>query len=244
MPLPTAQTIAVVNKTTICTDDEIRHYVAAIQQFMPEFCAAWKLPDIDVGFVPKGFDIDDGMWLQIIADTPDQAGLLGYHELTKLGYPIGFTFAVIDRAQGSQISTTLSHELWEMLADPFLNFNIEDPDSGWKYMVENADAVESDKYGIVLPMPSGPSVLLSDFVLPSYFDFNAPSGVDYDYRKLLKDPIPAMLPEGYLMFQTQSGEWGQIDAQLAPLARAMKRPAPLGRRYRRMFKTWQLSGAV
>ena len=237
------QSVGVINVSSICPDDEIRHYVAALQTFMPEFCAAWGLPHVDVGFMPAGQAVPDGMWVQVIADDSDQAGALGYHEMSRLNYPIGFTFAGTDKKFGQSVSVTLSHELWEMLGDPFIDRTVQAPD-GRVFIVENADAVESDDHAIVIPMPTGPPVLLSDFVLPTYFTFGAPSGVPYDYLKKLLQPIPAMLPGGYLAFQMSDGTWGQMTARTTPTARAQARPRVLSRRYRRMFRSWQSSTAV
>lgn len=242
------RSIVVINASRICHDDEIRHYVAAIQAFMPEFTRSWYLPEVDVAFMPHGQALPDGIgWVQVVADTADQAGALGYHEITRKGVPIGFTFAKTGRAAGSEVSGTLTHEIWEMLGNPMIDQVVVDA-NGRRWDKENADAVEADEFGITWTMPSGAPVLLSNFVLPSYFNFDAPPGLSYDYRGLLKLPIPAMLPGGYLAFQEPNGQWGQIDAfGTDRKARAAARPSPLSRRYRRMFRAgdaWQSSEAV
>ena len=68
---------------------------------------------------------------------------------------------------------------------------------------------------------------------------------DYDYLGLLKHPIPAMLPGGYLAFREPNGSYGQIDSfGMDRRARAAARPDPLSRRYRAMFRAgdaWQES---
>lgn len=235
--------IAIANVSTVVTDDEVRHWVAAIQQFMPAFCAAWGIEHVSVGFIPSATPPPGGMRRQLVADHSDQAGALGYHEQDVDGFPIGYTFAVTDRLHGSAISGTLSHELWEMLANPFIDAMVEAPD-GRRFPKENADAVQADQHGIVITMPAGPNVLLSDFVLPSYYDFRGEEGRAYDYRGLLTAPIPAMLPGGYLAYQLPDGNWGQLDAGMTARARAVARPSPLSRRYRCMFRTWQLSTAA
>ena len=58
----------------------------------------------------------------IITDNPDQAGALGYHELTSAGAPLGKVFAKLDLDSGTSWTVTLSHELLEMLADPWINW--------------------------------------------------------------------------------------------------------------------------
>ncbi|HJR01819.1 MAG TPA: hypothetical protein VKA83_09320 [Methylomirabilota bacterium] len=237
--------ILVINAASpsVCSDDEVRHYVAAIQDFLPEFNRAWGLPEVDVAFMPHGQAIPKGFGhLQVIADDSDQAEALGYHEVAEDGFPIGYTFAKTGRAGGNSISGTLTHEIWEARVNPMIDRQVSGPD-GRRWDLEVADAVEADEWGIRWPMPNGPDVLLSDFCLPGYYDFAAPwDDRGYDYRGLLKRPIPEMLPGGYLAFQEPGGRWGQVDAFGSDRrARARARPLPLSRRYRAMLRSWQTS---
>ena len=55
-------------------------------------------------------------------DDPDQAGALGYHEMSSRGTPLGKVFAGLDMRLGTSWTVTLSHELLEMLADPWINW--------------------------------------------------------------------------------------------------------------------------
>ena len=57
-----------------------------------------------------------------MTDNPDQAGALGYHEITSQGTPLGKVFAKLDLQSGASWTVTLSHELLEMLADPWINW--------------------------------------------------------------------------------------------------------------------------
>lgn len=240
--MPETQPIVVINCSTL-DDDEVRHYVAALQMFLPTFLTWWPGPEVDLAFAPHGQRIPKGLWVQVVADDSRQVDALGYHETTEHGYPIGYTFVRRCRESGSLVSGTLSHELWEMLGDPMIDRVVVDQRTGRRWDVENADAVEADEYGITVPMPSGPPVTLSDFVTPAYFGIEplepAPDG-RFDYRGLLTEPLPAMLPGGYLAYQEPSGAWGQIDRfERDTRARAAARPHLLSRRYRRMFRTWQ-----
>lgn len=235
------ETILVINASSVCPDSEIRRYVAAVQSFMPEFSLAWGLPEVDVAFMPHGQGIPDGFGhLQVVADDSDQAMALGYHEVAASGFPIGYTFARTGRAMGSAVSGTLSHEIFEARCNPMIDRVVAGPD-GRQWFIEVADAPEADEWGIEWPMPDGPPVLLSNFCLPAYFDFGAPDGPPYDYRGLLRQPIPALLPGGYLAFQEPGGRWGQVSAFANAKSRARARPAPLSRRYRAMFGTWHPS---
>lgn len=240
--MPDPESILVLNASTVCGDAEIRRYVAAIQSFMPEFNAAWGLPEVDVAFAPHGQGIPEGFGhIQVVADDSDQAEALGYHEVAPSGFPIGYTFAKTGRAGGNSVSGTLTHEIWEARCNPYIDRQVVGPD-GRRWDYENADAVEADEHGISWPMPTGPDVLLSNFVLPGYFIFGAPEGRAYDYRGLLTAQIPAMLPGGYLAFQEPGGAYGQIDSfGNDRRARARARPRPLSRRYRAMNRSWQVS---
>lgn len=240
--------VLIINASSVCSDAEVRRYVAALQGFMPEFNRAWGLPEVDLAFAPHGQGVPEGFGhIQVVADDAEQAYYLGYHEVSASGFPIGYTFAKTGRAAGSAVSGTLSHELWEARGNPMIDRVVVGPD-GRRWFYENADAVEADAYGISYRMPDGGVVLLSNFVLPSYFDFDAPAGPAYDYLGHLHVPIPAMLPGGYMAFQEPGGAYGQIDRFDADpagrRARAQARPQPLSRRYRAMLRSWEHSSAV
>jgi hypothetical protein len=96
----------------------------------------------------------------VLTDDPDQAGALGYHEMTRNGTPLGKVFAGLDIRSGSSWTVTLSHELLEMLADPWINWCAEGSD-GRIYALEVCDAVESDSLGYEID-----GVLVSDFIGP------------------------------------------------------------------------------
>ena len=242
--MPPPESILVINASSVCGDPEIRRYVAAIQSFMPEFNRAWGMPEVDVAFAPHGQGIPDGFGhIQVVADDSDQAMALGYHEVAPSGFPIGYTFAKTGRAGGSSVSGTLTHEIFEARCNPNIDKYVTGPD-GRRWDLENADAVEADEFGIEWLMPSGPPVLISNFVLPHYFTFGAPLGPPYDFVGHLHAPIPAMLPGGYLAFQEPGGAWGQIDAFKTRAAKMRARPQPFSRRYRAMMRTWEVSEVV
>ena len=77
---------------------------------------------LPVEFLPRGELLTEGWWQISVTDNPDQAGALGYHELTSRGTPLGKVFAGLDLQSGGSWTVTLSHELLEMLADPWINW--------------------------------------------------------------------------------------------------------------------------
>jgi len=115
MPLPV---IAITNVSTCVTNAQVEAVLPALQkQVSDDFKPYWE-QDCTLSFVPRGQPLIAGWWQIIISDNPDQAGALGYHELTSAGAPLGKVFAKLDLESGSSWTVTLSHELLEMLVDP------------------------------------------------------------------------------------------------------------------------------
>src|SRR6185437_11140592 len=135
MPLPI---IALTNVSTVVTDDQVKKAMTALQrQVSNDFKAYWGL-DAALTFVSSSAALPAGWWQIVICDDPDQAGALGYHELSENGDPLGKVFAKLDLQAGSSWTVTLSHELLEMLADPDINLCAEGPD-GKIYAYEVCD---------------------------------------------------------------------------------------------------------
>lgn len=89
--------------------------VAALQfQVTHHFSPAWGIT-ADLNFITKGRVPRKKAWQIVILDNSDQAGALGYHDMTKDGLPIGKVFAKTDQRYGLKWSVTASHEILEML---------------------------------------------------------------------------------------------------------------------------------
>ncbi|MGI4851476.1 MAG: hypothetical protein ACRYGR_05995, partial [Janthinobacterium lividum] len=110
--------ISVINSSTQITDKEAENVVAALQiQLDRDFTPVWgvsaKLHNVGHGGKPVA-----GHWWLSLLDNSDQAGALGYHDLTNEGLPAGKAFIASDVQYGLAWSVTISHELLEMLIDP------------------------------------------------------------------------------------------------------------------------------
>ena len=223
--------ISIVNSSTVLTDAEVKAVVPALQtQVSRDFAPAWGI-DADLTFVPKGSKPSASSWWLVVLDNSDQAGALGYHDITSDGLPIGKIFAGSDIQYGYNWTVTASHELLEMLGDPDINLTVfvQDSDtSGILYAYETADACEADEYGYKID-----GVLVSDFVFPSWFEPMAKKGRQYDFRKKIKKPFH-LLKGGYIgVFDvTYGGGWQQKTAEHAPVAYGA-RPHVGSRRERR-----------
>jgi hypothetical protein len=140
MPIPV---IAITNVSTCLTDAQVEAVLPALQkQVSDDFKAYWE-QDCTRSFLSKDQPLTGGWWQIVITDNPDQAGALGYREMTSQGTPLGKVFAKLDLQSGSSWTVTLSHELLEMLADPWINWCAMGRDSKI-YALEVCDAVEAD----------------------------------------------------------------------------------------------------
>jgi hypothetical protein len=206
--------ISIINESTIVSDDEVIAAIADLQtQVSGDFAAAWGI-DADLTFVPSGSQPPSGSWWLSILDNSDQAGALGYHDVTNEGLPLGKVFAATDKQFGTQWTVTASHELLEMLGDPDINLTalVQSNDTtGRLYAYEVADACEADNYGYTIG-----NTLVSDFVFPAWFESFAAADAKLDQQGQIQKPFE-ILPGGYIsVFDiTSSNGWQQVTGQQA-----------------------------
>jgi hypothetical protein len=196
--------IAITNESSVINDADMPLVLGALRhQVIYDFAPAWGVSaTLEAG--EKSATLSPTKWGIVIADDSDQAGALGYHETTSAGMPQGFVFARTDKEDGLSWTVTLSHELLEMLGDPYANLTAQLNNSEL-VAYETADAVEADDDGYDIG-----GIQLSNFVLPRWFE----PGVDgpYDYRHLLDAPL-TLRPGGYIAVAkaTSRGlEWSQV----------------------------------
>jgi hypothetical protein len=204
-------TIAILNDASSgVSDADGQAWTEAIaHQVLNDFGPRWHNGG-HFEYVPIGKKAPADAWVVALLDTSDQAGALGYHDLTPAGLPLGKVFAGTDRQYGGSISITLSHEVLEMLGDPWINLTAQ-ADDGKFYAWEASDAVEDDSLGY--PAPNG--VMVSAFVTPAWFGHGA-EPVSYPQGRVTK--AFELAPGGYIsVFDPSSGQgWQQVTAQRAP----------------------------
>jgi len=231
--MPSKTLIAVKNLSNVVPQTLVEAALPALQkQVSNDFCAAWGI-DATLTLVPKSKRVPATAWLLGIFDDADQAGALGYHDLTRAGQPLGKVFARTTINEGGLWTVTCSHELLEMLADPNINLCAFDEADRRLYAYEVCDAVEADKLGYAID-----GVTVSDFVLPGWFE---PTHVGKNERFAWKSKVTRpfqLLPGGYISyFDLEGGGWQQLTARAQPAdARAMSArtspPAPYSARPR------------
>ena len=223
--------IAVINESAVLKDSDVQAAVAALQkQVSNDFFPVWGV-DASVTLVSRNAPIAPEAWQMVLLDNADQAGVLGYHDVTPTGLPLGKIFAATDLQAGTSWTNTLSHETLEMLADPDINLNVLVDDTrdrrGWLYAYEVCDACQADNLGYQID-----GVLVSDFVYPSWFEsFRASGSTAFDHRGAIGGPFQ-LAPGGYISVLKVGNAlgWQEITARGEPYAH---RPAVGSRRERR-----------
>lgn len=202
--------IAVMNRSTVWRDDDVREAVAAVQiQVSRDFAPLWGV-DAELTFWPKGVPPPPHFWQVVVADDPVQAGNMGFHELTPAGQPLGHVFAKATLENGGKPSQTLSHEVLEMLADPEGNLMaiVHKPDGSIGfYAYEICDPVEDDRLGYEID-----GVLVSDFVTPAWFEPSRPEGTRVSFMWSVRQALQ-LGKGGYISYMDAKipGEWQQIN---------------------------------
>lgn len=211
-----APAVALVNRSTVLADADLAAWTAALQtQVSRDFAPAWGI-DATLLHVPAGATAPAGAWQLVCLDTTDQAGDLGYHELTSAGLPLGKAFIKTDLSYGLVASVTVSHELLEMLADPFVYLAalIRTQDTPVLVSHEVCDPVEDDQFAYAIE-----GVQVSDFVLPSYF---MQGSGPWDFRSHLAGPAPGLAIGGYIGEHAlgPNTAWTQVFGAASPADRA------------------------
>jgi len=236
--------VSVMNASTVLKDNEVQAALPALQsQVHKDFYPAWGV-DADLTFVPKNSKPAAGSWWLTVLDNSDQAGALGYHDVTNEGMPLGKVFAGTDKQFGYIWTVTASHELLEMLGDPDISravFVQSGDTAGTIYALEVCDACEADEFGYKID-----NVLVSDFVFPAWFEsFRAKGSTPFDFGERIKQPFD-LLAGGYIgAFDVTKGTgWHQITAQGAPFRYSMRAPVGSRRERRRTPRHHWLRSAV
>ncbi len=100
--------IAVINESSLVTDQDVASAVEALQkQVSGDFAPVWGL-DAQLNFFGHGQTAPAESWQIAVLDDPDQANALGYHDLTSAGLPLGKIFVRADLQAGASWTVTIS----------------------------------------------------------------------------------------------------------------------------------------
>ncbi len=218
----------VVNESTVVSDAELASWLPAFKVYVNHVRAYWPRPTT-LEVAAKGAIPDDG-WTLLLLDDADQAGALGYHDYTPGGKPISKCFCKTDQQAGYSQTVTITHELAEMMVDPWISelFQVSDTQL---YAKEVGDPVEADEFGYHISAGGQQPVLVSDFVTPAWFIPGHPGPV-YDHAKHCTAPLQ-ILAGGYMSVFVSGRGWTQITHDGAEVPMDEKGPASRPARYAR-----------
>jgi hypothetical protein len=187
--------VALVNQCSMLSDEDVSRILLPLQTQVTEHVApVWRI-DAKLSFVGTGKPIPPGAWRLFLMDTTDDAGGdTGYHNTDSDG-PFGRVFVKTAYQDQQNWTIVTSHELLEMLINPFANLaafvpNDDQGQTGVYYDLEICDPVYPDSLAYDI---GGTKV--SDFVFPSWFspyvaqpDPSKPSG-QVDFARRLDGPV-------------------------------------------------------
>ena len=136
--------IYVLNKSTALTDTQIQHWLPAFNVFLGHVQEWWPRPAALV-WCPRNKEPKDA-WKLVFADKSDEAGALGYHDFTPDGRPISYVFAADDIEGGYNPAVTATHEIAEMIADPWISESFQVSNTEF-FAKEICDPCEAEEFG-------------------------------------------------------------------------------------------------
>lgn len=208
--MPNLVDVAVVNRGTVWTDAQAAAVTAALAiQVNRDFAAAWGL-NCTLTYVGLKETAPASHWWLTLLDTSDQQGALGYHDMTPAGLPLGKAFLKTTVTDGGTPSIVASHELLEMLADPWISDTVMNGQGNRLYAREVCDACEDDQFGYEIG-----DISVSDFVTPAWFE-PLRAAHSYDHRGHITAGPFALIAGGYIGYMDiQGGGWQQLTADRA-----------------------------
>lgn len=166
-------------------------------------------------------------------------GALGYHAATYRNIPFGFVYLDICAEYGEAWTTTLSHEVLELLADPNARMTVAGPSPRGRgtvnYDLEVCDPTQGDSYQI-------DSVAVSNFVGRGYFGLSGGSG----RSNHLDLPLAAfgVRPGGYFQYEQGAKTYQVQGDKVTKRQLAAKEKMGVGRRNARRAQRLQGTGGT
>jgi hypothetical protein len=191
--------IAVINRSGFLSDVVVQEMLPAFdQQWNRDLRPIWGVEPATFTFVPWGVQPASGTWSIIFVGDSDEAGALGYHDLTHETLPLSKIFVKSILNDNASLSVGATREMCEMAVDPGLNRAYQDRD-GVFWACEVCDPVADERYGYKIG-----GILVTDFVTPNWFGHQHAQG-QLDFKGHAATPFE-VLPGGYAhKFDPQQG---------------------------------------
>jgi hypothetical protein len=171
--------LALVSQSRQTNPADLAHVAAALQkQATRDLAPLWAVSATVVAF-PSLRNIPAGYWPVVIVD--DVQGAAGYHQDDH-----GRPYALVEYS--ASWSLTASHEVLEMLVDPFGKRTAagRSPKSGQgqvEFLVESCDPCEASQFAYTID-----GVLVSDFITPRFYDPRKTTGARYSFTGAIQRP--------------------------------------------------------
>jgi hypothetical protein len=190
------QRIYVINESTEIGNETIASIVSANQAAVTEdFAPHWKT-DAELVLADPG-SVPAGAWRLTLEDAIACWFCVGYHDVDEDGTP--FAEVLVDATDPIETQVTLSHELFEILVNPYIDRAVMGPRRFWA--LETADPVEATEFAY-----RRGGVAISDFVLPAWFRKGAKG--PWDFTGHTRKPRQ-LLGGGYQLYYA-NGAWHAI----------------------------------
>jgi hypothetical protein len=205
--------IGLVDTTKTLDSEVVQEAAAAINiQIARDLSQFWDI-DATVVFLPRPDKIPIGVWpVRLVHSLPPREG--GFH-LTRHNQPYA---KVIAHPGDNGWTIDASHEILEMLVDPFGNRmqtgqaiaisregTITDTDGQFSYLVEVCDPCEAASCAYSIQ-----GIAVSDFLTPHFYDSAASFGTRYSFTGAIAAPRQ-VLPGGYVSYlNLATNKWQQI----------------------------------
>jgi hypothetical protein len=185
--------VQLVHASRAVTWSDARRVAAAVQRQVREHFGPAYGVRADVEAVPHGRQ-DPRAWQVAIVDDAASADDDGWHELTARGQPLGKVLAKKVIAETGGWSSTASHEVLELLADPDMSLAVlvYGERGSHLYAYEVCDPVQDDRWAYDVDR-----VRVSDFVYPAWFEsFRGRGSARFDHTGACDRPLQ-ILAGGY-----------------------------------------------
>jgi hypothetical protein len=195
--------VALVSEVEEIDASDLNRVSAALQrQVTRDFAPIWNV-EATVDAFGRLEDVPLGYWPVVVKREIGESAL-GYHQ-DRNGQP----YALVLYSQSW--SLTASHEILEMLGDPWGNnlvggTSIKEDQGRVRYLVEVCDPCEAPEFAYRIN-----GVLVSDFYTPAFFDSRQSSGGRYDFTRAIPTP-KTVLRGGYISWIDTATDhvWQQV----------------------------------
>ena len=227
--------IAILNQSNgAVADADVKTMTEAITTQIQDVATAWNRAPATVTFYNSASAVPAGAYGVAIVPTIDgqPAGVVGYHAENWGVVAAQPILANAHTLTGDwSVSSTLSHEVLEMFIDPACNLLAVDG-QGSAYSLEVCDPVEAPTYTVN-------NVSVSNFVTPSWFDPQAPTGARFDKQGQVTAAF-TIAAGGYANYVNGGQVKQQWGAKYPGWRKTMKSPptAPPMTRSQRVMALW------